>query len=71
MPPWHDIAVGDDASHKVNAIVEVLLRSTIKYELDKDLGIMRVSHVLYPPVPYPGNYGFTRERSTKTATRST
>ena len=54
MHPWHDIAVGDNAPEKVNAIIEVPLRSTIKYELDKDLGIMRVSHVLYPPVPYPG-----------------
>jgi inorganic pyrophosphatase len=30
----------------------------MKYKLDKELGILRVSHMLYPPVPYPGNYGF-------------
>lgn len=58
MHPWHDIPTGDDAPHQVNAVVEVPARSTVKYALDKHLGIMRVSYVLYPPVPYPGNYGF-------------
>ena len=58
LHPWHDIPVGDDAPHRINTLIEVPLRSTIKYELDQELGIMRISHVLYPPVPYPGNYGF-------------
>ena len=58
MHPWHDISVGDDAPEQVNAVTEIPLGSTIKYELDKTLGILRVSYVLYPPVPYPGNYGF-------------
>lgn len=56
--PWHDIPVGANAPEEINVIIEVPRHSTIKYELDKEFGIMRVSHVLYPPVPYPGNYGF-------------
>jgi inorganic pyrophosphatase len=56
--PWHNIPLGDNAPEQVNAVIEVPLGSTIKYELDKTLGLVRISHVLYPPVPYPGNYGF-------------
>ena len=58
MNPWHDIPLGEDAPDRFTAVVEVPLDSRIKYELDKDLGLIRISHALYPPVPYPGNYGF-------------
>ena len=58
LHPWHDIPIGDEAPHRVNTVVEVPRHSTVKYELDQQFGIMRISHVLYPPVPYPGNYGF-------------
>ena len=58
LHPWHDIPIGDQAPDRINTVIEVPRRSTVKYELDKKLGIIRISHVLYPPVPYPGNYGF-------------
>lgn len=58
MNPWHDVPVGEKAPDEINVIIEVPRSSTVKYELDLELGIIRVSHVLYPPVPYPGNYGF-------------
>lgn len=58
MNPWHDVPLGDDAPDLFTAVVEVPRESRIKYELDKNLGLMRISHALYPPVPYPGNYGF-------------
>ena len=58
MNPWHAVPIGPDAPDTFNAVVEVPLHSRIKYELDKQLGMVRVSHALYPPVPYPGNYGF-------------
>lgn len=56
--PMHDIPVGHDPPKILNAVIEVPLGSTVKYELDEDLGMIRISHMLYPPVPYPGNYGF-------------
>lgn len=58
MHPWHDVPLGDDAPDTATAIIEVPRESRIKYELDKELGLIRISHALYPPVPYPGNYGF-------------
>ncbi|HHP7238126.1 inorganic diphosphatase, partial [Longibacter sp.] len=32
--------------------------TTTKYELDLDLGILRIDRIMHPPVPYPANYGF-------------
>lgn len=58
MNPWHHVPIGDDAPDEFTAVIEVPLGSRIKYELDKQLGMVRVSHALNPPVPYPGNYGF-------------
>ncbi len=42
----------------VNAIIEVPLNSSIKYEFDKDAGAVCVDRVLYSAVHYPANYGF-------------
>ena len=58
MNLWHHVPIGDDAPDTFTAVVEVPLGSRIKYELDKQLGLLRVSHALNPPVSYPGNYGF-------------
>ena len=58
LHPWHDIPLGGDPADGLTAVIEVPRKSTIKYELCKDTGLIRISHVLYPPVPYPGNYGF-------------
>ena len=57
MNPWHDVPLAFDDG-RFTAVVEVPLGSRIKYELDKELGLIRISHALSPPVPYPGNYGF-------------
>ena len=58
LHPWHDLRLGDGAPESLTGVIEVPRKSTIKYELCKDTGLIRISHVLYPPVPYPGNYGF-------------
>ena len=54
--PWHDIAPGPPASF--NAIIEIPLGSSNKYELDKESGLLRLDRVLYSAVHYPANYGF-------------
>ena len=55
---WHDVAAGEDAPNIINAIVEIPQGSKVKYELDKDTGLLRVDRVLYSSVMYPANYGF-------------
>ena len=53
------IAIGDNPPEDVNVIVEVPVGSQpIKYELDKDAGVLVVDRFLHTPMAYPGNYGF-------------
>tara|TARA_R110000868_G_scaffold1844_12_gene14650 strand:+ start:6543 stop:7073 length:531 start_codon:yes stop_codon:yes gene_type:complete len=53
------IAIGDSPPDDVNVIIEVPVGGQpIKYELDKDAGILVVDRFLYTPMSYPGNYGF-------------
>ena len=36
--PWHDLYIGGEAPHIVNAVIEIPRGSKVKYELDKDTG---------------------------------
>jgi inorganic pyrophosphatase len=40
--PWHGLTLGEDAPHIVNCYIEMVPTDTIKYELDKESGILRV-----------------------------
>lgn len=53
---WHDIPHGEVA--ELNVIVEVPKLSRVKYELDKETGLIMFDRVLYSPMHYPANYGF-------------
>lgn len=53
------ISIGDSPPDDVNVVIEVPVGGQpIKYELDKDAGILVVDRFLYTPMSYPGNYGF-------------
>jgi inorganic pyrophosphatase len=56
--PWHDVHIGALAPAEFPAVIEIPKGSKIKYELDKDTGLLRVDRVLYSSVIYPANYGF-------------
>ena len=58
MHPVHDIAVGDDLTRFVPAVIEIARGSHMKYEVDKPTGMLRLDRVLYSAVHYPANYGF-------------
>lgn len=49
---------GDNAPDVVNAVIEVPMGSSNKYEYDPELGVFRLDRVLYSPMHYPGDYGF-------------
>lgn len=53
---WHDIPHGEVMS--LNTIIEVPKLSRVKYELDKETGLIKFDRVLYSPMHYPANYGF-------------
>lgn len=56
--PWHDITPGEDLPREFTVVVEIPTGSKVKYELDKETGLMRVDRILYSAVHYPANYGF-------------
>ena len=59
MPhPWHDVTPGDRLPAEFVAVIEIPIGSKVKYELDKDTGLLRLDRILYSAVHYPANYGF-------------
>ena len=56
--PWHGVAIGPDAPRQVTVYVEIVPSDTVKYELDKDSGLLKVDRPqLYSNV-CPSPYGF-------------
>jgi inorganic pyrophosphatase len=56
--PWHDIPIEEPLEEGFPAFIEIPKGSKLKYELDKDTGLLRVDRVLFSAVHYPANYGF-------------
>jgi inorganic pyrophosphatase len=56
--PWHDVTPGERLPSEFIALVEIPMGSSVKYELDKQTGLLRLDRVLYSAVYYPANYGF-------------
>ena len=53
------ISIGEDPPRDVNVLIEIPQGGVpVKYELDKDSGVLRVDRFLHTPMRYPGNYGF-------------
>jgi Inorganic pyrophosphatase len=53
------IAVGNNPPNDVNVLIEVPIGGEpIKYEIDKDAGVLVVDRFLHTAMRYPGNYGF-------------
>ncbi len=58
MNPWHDIPLAEPIDAAIPALIEIPKGSKIKYEVDKDTGLLKVDRILYSSVHYPANYGF-------------
>jgi len=56
MNLWHDVPFGKP--EEFTTVIEIPKLSRIKYELDKETGLIKVDRVLYSPMHYPANYGF-------------
>lgn len=56
--PWHDVTPGENLPVQFIAVIEIPAGSNVKYELDKETGLLRLDRVLYSAVHYPANYGF-------------
>jgi inorganic pyrophosphatase len=58
MNPWHDVTPGIDLPSTFQAVIEIPMGSSVKYELDKRTGLLKLDRILYSAVHYPANYGF-------------
>ena len=56
--PWHDLSIGPNAPDEITGVVEIPKGGKVKYELDKQSGLLKVDRVLHSSVVYPANYGF-------------
>ena len=56
--PWHDVNIGENSPDVVHAVIEIPKDAQIKYELDKDTGMLKLDRFLYSSAHYPGDYGF-------------
>lgn len=55
---WHDVTPGEHLPAEFTAVIEIPMGSSVKYELDKETGMLRLDRILYSAVYYPANYGF-------------
>ena len=52
------LSPGKNPPDQINVFVEIPANGSIKYELDKDSGVVFVDRFLYTAFSYPFNYGF-------------
>jgi inorganic pyrophosphatase len=55
---WHDVTPGERLPGEFTAVIEIPMGSSVKYELDKKTGMLKLDRILYSAVYYPANYGF-------------
>ncbi|MBE6564365.1 MAG: inorganic diphosphatase [Ruminococcaceae bacterium] len=58
MNPWHDIDKSRISAESFIAVIEIPKGGKLKYELDKESGLLRLDRVLSTSTHYPANYGF-------------
>ncbi len=58
MNIWHDISPKRITAKDFYAVIEITKGSKIKYELDKQTGLLVLDRILYTSTHYPANYGF-------------
>lgn len=56
--PWHGVALGPEAPRVVISYVEIVPTDTVKYEVDKDTGILRLDRPQQYSNVCPSLYGF-------------
>ncbi len=58
MNIWHDIDPKRITRKDFEAVIEISKGSKMKYELDKETGLLKLDRVLHTSTHYPANYGF-------------
>ncbi len=56
--PWHGINIGDQAPHRIMAFIEMVSTDTVKYEVDKESGYLKIDRPQKYSTTIPALYGF-------------
>ena len=55
---WHDMDSARITPENFMVVIEIPKGSKVKYELDKQSGLLKMDRILYTSTHYPANYGF-------------
>lgn len=58
MNIWHDISPERIQPKNFDVCIEIEKGSKVKYELDKETGLIKLDRILHTSTHYPANYGF-------------
>lgn len=56
--PWHGVNLGDQAPAKLTCFIEMVSTDTVKYEVDKESGYLRIDRPQKYSTTIPALYGF-------------
>ncbi|MBX3245299.1 MAG: inorganic pyrophosphatase [Acidobacteria bacterium] len=56
--PWHGVPIGDKAPDEVTVFIEIVPSDTVKYEVDKETGYLKIDRPQQYSNVVPANYGF-------------
>jgi len=56
--PWHGVPIGDQAPNIVTAFIEIVPSDTVKYEIDKNTGYLKIDRPQKYSNIVPALYGF-------------
>ncbi|MFI3287860.1 MAG: inorganic pyrophosphatase [Rikenellaceae bacterium] len=56
--PWHGINIGDQAPDRIMAFIEMVSTDTVKYEVDKESGFLKIDRPQKYSNTIPALYGF-------------
>jgi inorganic pyrophosphatase len=56
--PWHGVSIGEDAPRSCTVYIEIVPTDTVKYEIDKDTGLLRMDRPQQYSNVCPSLYGF-------------
>jgi inorganic pyrophosphatase len=56
--PWHGVSPGEEAPERITAFIEIVPTDAVKYELDKETGILRLDRPQQFSSQCPTPYGF-------------
>ncbi|KKQ77041.1 MAG: inorganic pyrophosphatase, inorganic pyrophosphatase [Parcubacteria group bacterium GW2011_GWC1_38_6] len=61
----NNLSAGKNPPKEINVFIEIPQGSSVKYELDKDSGVLKVDRFLHTSMVFPFNYGFVPQSHAK------